>query len=146
MPPAKRGKKDEIVSKESHVAATFLIGRSVVKEFKGIGTFKGRVTDFHRDTGFLVEYEDGDTEDLTESALVRYGRLRGRGDPAASGRHRRRRRRPPPLLPCVACLPADVVAPSPRVRSSRFWTTTPTASPDRPSTQAPSQRAQALRP
>ena len=56
--------------KESHVVATFLIGREVAKEFKGIGTFKGRVSDFHRDTGFRVEYEDGDTEDLTEAALV----------------------------------------------------------------------------
>ena len=68
MPKAQ--KKEAIVSKESHVAATFLIGRGVVKDFKGLGAFKGRVTDFHRDTGFRVEYEDGDTEDLTESALV----------------------------------------------------------------------------
>ena len=70
--PATKGKKkaEIIVSKESHVAATFLIGRSVSKEFKGQGVFKGRVTDFHRDTGFRVEYEDGDTEDLTENALV----------------------------------------------------------------------------
>ena len=73
MPPSKGIKKKEapIVKKESHVCATFLIGQSVTKTFKGIGTFKGRVTDFHRDTGFRVEYEDGDTEDLTEAELVR---------------------------------------------------------------------------
>ena len=55
---------------QAHVAATFLIGRAVAKDFKGQGTFNGRVTDFHRDTGFRVEYEDGDTEDLTEGDLV----------------------------------------------------------------------------
>ena len=71
--PTKGIKKKEapIAKKESHVCATFLIGQSVTKTFKGIGTFKGRVTDFHRDTGFRVEYEDGDTEDLTEPELVR---------------------------------------------------------------------------
>ena len=62
--------KHQATVAESHVAATFLIGRAVRKEFKNCGIFKGRVSDFHRDTGFRIEYEDGDTEDLTESALV----------------------------------------------------------------------------
>lgn len=97
MPPSKGIKKKEapIVKKESHVCATFLIGQSVTKTFKGIGTFKGRVTDFHRDTGFRVEYEDGDTEDLTEAELVRAC------TPPANHALMLLQPPPSPLAPCV---------------------------------------------
>ena len=46
-------------------------GREVKKTFKDIGVFTGKVVDFHRSTGFRVEYEDGDSEDLTNKELVR---------------------------------------------------------------------------
>ena len=49
----------------------FFIGRAVQKEFKGHGVFSGRVADFNAQTGYLIEYEDGDAEDLSESHLVR---------------------------------------------------------------------------
>ena len=58
-------------AKESHACANFLIGREVRKEFKGFGVFNGVVSSFHRETGFRVEYEDGDHEDLSEASLVR---------------------------------------------------------------------------
>lgn len=45
--------------------------REVKKDFKGIGTFTGKVVDFRRDLGYRVEYEDGDSEDMTEKELVR---------------------------------------------------------------------------
>ena len=40
------------------------------KEFKGFGIFVGRVADFHPTTGYRIEYEDGDSEDLTEAGLA----------------------------------------------------------------------------
>ena len=96
MPPKGIKKKEApIAKKESHVCATFLIGQSVTKTFKGIGTFKGRVTDFHRDTGFRVEYEDGDTEDLTEAELVRAC------TPPANHALMLPQPPPSPLAPCV---------------------------------------------
>ena len=55
--------------------STFFVGRSVQKEFKGFGTFTGRVTDFHSTTGYRIEYEDGDSEDVTEAGLVRKQRM-----------------------------------------------------------------------
>jgi hypothetical protein len=59
--------------KEVHcgAGATFCLGRAVHKEFKGFGTFVGRVADFHTTTGYRIEYDDGDSEDLTEEELVR---------------------------------------------------------------------------
>jgi hypothetical protein len=59
---------------EEYVAATFLMGRAIHKEFKGCGVFKGRVSDFHHNFGYRIEYEDGDTEDVTEVELVRDAR------------------------------------------------------------------------
>lgn len=46
-------------------------GCTVRKEFKGHGVFVGRVTEYHEDTGYRVEYEDGDSEDLTPNELVK---------------------------------------------------------------------------
>ena len=51
--------------------STFFVGRTVHKEFKGFGTFTGRIADFHTKTGYRIEYEDGDSEDVTEDILVR---------------------------------------------------------------------------
>ena len=47
------------------------LGRPILKEFKGFGKFAGRVAGYHKDTGFRVQYEDGDTEDVTEKELLR---------------------------------------------------------------------------
>lgn len=65
-------KKKKQVLKECHssVGVTFLVGREIRKEFKGFGTFSGRIADFHRDTGYRIEYEDGDSEDLTEAGVI----------------------------------------------------------------------------
>ena len=70
---SKRAKSKAKV-KEHHPSAaiSFLMGRAVEKEFKGFGTFKGRVTDFHSETGYRVDYEDGDSEDFSEGDLVRH--------------------------------------------------------------------------
>ena len=70
---SKRAKSKAKV-KEHHPSAaiSFLMGRAVEKEFKGFGTFKGRVTDFHSETGDDVDYEDGDSEDFSEGDLVRH--------------------------------------------------------------------------
>jgi len=46
------------------------LGVKVMKQFKGHGIFHGRVTDFDRESGFRVIYEDGDTEDLKREALL----------------------------------------------------------------------------
>lgn len=46
-------------------------GRELKKSFKDIGIFTGKVVDYHRTTGYRVEYEDGDSEDLTHKELVR---------------------------------------------------------------------------
>ena len=64
--------------KEHHcgAGATFMIGRAIAKDFKGHGTFTGRVTEFNCTTGYRVEYEDGDAEDFTEVDLVRAARSR----------------------------------------------------------------------
>ena len=73
------------------------IGRSVQKKFEGAparplpsessssdlsicrtaghGIFKGKVIDYDRSTGFLIEFEDGDREDVTHKTLVRRPRL-----------------------------------------------------------------------
>jgi hypothetical protein len=67
MPQSKSAAKQ----KEEHTAAPFLMGRSVAKTFKGLGVFHGRVADFDATTGFRVEYEDGDVEDVAENELVR---------------------------------------------------------------------------
>ena len=58
--------------KEQHCGAgkALLLGRPMVKEFKGFGDFKGHVSDFHPTTGYRVTYEDGDSEDLTEASLM----------------------------------------------------------------------------
>ena len=37
----------------------------------GHGIFKGKVVDYSRRTGYLIEYEDGDSEDVTHKTLVR---------------------------------------------------------------------------
>ena len=46
-------------------------GREVKKEFKGQGTYTGKVIDYHRTHGYRVQYDDGDAEDLTKAELVR---------------------------------------------------------------------------
>jgi hypothetical protein len=58
--------------KEQHCGAgkMLLLGRPVAKEFKGFGTFKGHVSDFHPTTGYRITYEDGDSEDLAEASLM----------------------------------------------------------------------------
>ena len=45
-------------------------GHAVKKTFRDIGTFTGKVVDYHWSTGYRVEYEDGDSEDLTHKELV----------------------------------------------------------------------------
>ena len=47
------------------------IGREVAKTFKNHGTFKGKVLDYDKQHGFHVEYEDGDSEDMKESDLLK---------------------------------------------------------------------------
>ena len=46
-------------------------GREIKKTFKGVGVFVGKVTDYHKSTGYRVQYDDGDSEDLTHKELVR---------------------------------------------------------------------------
>ena len=50
----------------------------------GHGIFKGKVIDYDRSTGFLIEFEDGDREDVTHKTLVRRPRL-GSLTPALRG-------------------------------------------------------------
>ena len=50
----------------------------------GHGIFKGKVIDYDRSTGFLIEFEDGDREDVTHKTLVRRPRL-GSHSPAPHG-------------------------------------------------------------
>ena len=56
----------------AHSASTMeYIGREVAKTFKNHGTFKGKVLDYDKQHGFHVEYEDGDSEDMKESDLLK---------------------------------------------------------------------------
>ena len=48
-----------------------LVGRALTKEFPGHGWYSGTVVSYAKETGFLVEYEDGDTEDLSPAKLLR---------------------------------------------------------------------------
>ena len=80
MAPKKKAAKPE-----AHCGAgtSMLLGRPIAKEFKGFGVFKGHVTDFHRDTGYRVDYEDGDSEDLSEAGLLELLTERGPSAPLA---------------------------------------------------------------
>ena len=69
MPPTK--KKMSKPENNCGAATNFLLGRIVQKEFKNFGLFTGHVTDFHVDTGYRVDYEDGDSEDFTEADLLK---------------------------------------------------------------------------
>ena len=70
MPPKKKDKKEKEYFCGS--GQTFFVGREVKKAFKGFdGKFTGRVVDFHSFTGYRIEYEDGDAEDLSEEALLK---------------------------------------------------------------------------
>ena len=51
-------------------AAMEYFGREIKKVFKDVGVFTGKVIDYHRTTGYRVQYEDGDSEDLTLKELV----------------------------------------------------------------------------
>ena len=59
------------------VKRVFGWGRYLVDEEdeKGDNVFKGKVIDYDRSTGFLIEFEDGDREDVTHKTLVRRPRL-----------------------------------------------------------------------
>ena len=48
---------------------------SILPRCTGYGVFKGKVIDYDRSTGFLIEFEDGDREDVTHKTLVRRPRL-----------------------------------------------------------------------
>ena len=48
-------------------------GREIKKTFEGAGQFHGKVVDYHKKTGYRVQYEDGDSEDLNQKELVRAG-------------------------------------------------------------------------
>ena len=62
-------------------SSSLLISRS---RCTGYGIFKGKVIDYDRSTGFLIEFEDGDREDVTHKTLVRRPRL-GSLTPALRG-------------------------------------------------------------
>ena len=38
----------------------------------GHGIFKGTVVEYYGSSGFRIEYEDGDSEDVTHETLVRF--------------------------------------------------------------------------
>ena len=67
------------------------IGREVKKTFKSHGEFTGKVLDYDKKTGFRIEYEDGDTEDVKETDLLKIltKTLRMDGPAALSGMPRR---------------------------------------------------------
>ena len=73
--PLARSRTNNHAPLGSGAGQTFFIGRPVQKEFKGFGMFIGRVADFHTETGYRIEYDDGDSEDVTEEQLVRPPRL-----------------------------------------------------------------------
>ena len=81
-----------------------LFGREIKKTFKEIGVFTGKVVDYHKSTGYRVQYEDGDSEDLTHKELVRSA--------------------PPSNQKCCAYLPIRTPR---RCRSQLKWLTKPTA-------------------
>ena len=48
-----------------------LVGRRVSKHFPGFGRFAGKVVAQGGELGYSVEYEDGDTEDLSQEDVLR---------------------------------------------------------------------------
>ena len=48
-----------------------LVGRRVSKHFPGFGRFEGTVVQQGAELGYSVEYQDGDTEDLSQEDVLR---------------------------------------------------------------------------
>ena len=67
-----------------------ILGEVVFKQFKGHGTFLATVIEFDQQTGFRLQYDDGDTEDVSWNDLRTMMMPRGTGE-ARGGP-------PPPLL------------------------------------------------
>ena len=47
------------------------MGRRVSKHFPGFGRFAGKVVEQGGELGYSVEYQDGDTEDLSQEDVLR---------------------------------------------------------------------------
>lgn len=47
------------------------MGRRVSKHFPGFGRFAGKVVQQGGELGYSVEYQDGDTEDLSQEDVLR---------------------------------------------------------------------------
>ena len=54
-----------------HLPFASEVGRRVSKHFPGFGRYGGKVVGRSHERGYSVQYEDGDTEDLSQADVLR---------------------------------------------------------------------------
>ena len=70
-----------------------LVGRRVSKHFPGFGRFEGTVVQQGVELGYSVEYQDGDTEDLSQEDVLRLLQPPAKPPAKQPSKHKRKRAR-----------------------------------------------------